>query len=95
MDHLTAYYIHQGGGGRIHVIGPVFVGSPLVQRGNGIGSFLGSLLRIVMLVLESGAGAVGRETLRTGARILSHIADKSPNKNVKDIIVKSVVIVDL
>jgi hypothetical protein len=48
MDPLTAYYIRQGGGRCLGDInGPVYVGSHLVQRGSGIGSFLSSLFRIV------------------------------------------------
>jgi hypothetical protein len=87
MDPLTAYYVRQGGGGRLDdIIGPVYVGSHLVQRGSGIGSFLGSLFRIVRPVLASGAGAVGRETLRAGANIISDIANKSSDTKVKDII---------
>ena len=46
MGSLAEYYIRQGG--RIDdYIGPVYVGSPFVQRGHGIGSFLAGLFRMV------------------------------------------------
>jgi hypothetical protein len=50
MDSLADYYIHQGGGGGSSeqlddLFGPMYVGSPYVQRGHGIGSFLAGLFR--------------------------------------------------
>jgi hypothetical protein len=90
MDPLKAYYIRQGGGGRLDdIVGPVYIGSCyLVQRGSGIGigSFLSSLFRIVKTVLASGPGAVVRKTLRAGANIISNIANKSSDTQVKDTI---------
>jgi hypothetical protein len=76
-----------GRGGRLDdIIGPVYVGSHLVQRGSGIGSFLSSLFRIVKPLPASRAGAVGRETLRAGANIISDRANKSSGTKVKNII---------
>jgi len=64
-------------------IGPIHFYPPFVQRGHGIGSFLGGLFRSRKPVLWSGAKdlgkatfkAIGREVLRTGGKILTHIAD--------------------
>jgi hypothetical protein len=84
MSPLTANNVRQGGGGRLDdIIGHVYVGSNLGQRGSNIGSFLGSVFRIVKAVLASGAGAVGRETLRPGANITSDMANKSSDTVVK------------
>ena len=58
-----------------------------MQRGHGIGSFLGGLFRQVRTVLWSGVKAVGRETLLTGGRILSDLADNTGGitKNVSNL----------
>ena len=77
MTPLGQYYIRQavGGGGRGHSgIGPIYSVSPFVQRGHGIGSFLRGLWRTVRPVLWSSAKAVGREALRTGAKVMTDIA---------------------
>jgi hypothetical protein len=48
IGSLTDYYIHQreGGGGenQDNLFGPVYVGSPYMQWGHGIGSFLAGIL---------------------------------------------------
>jgi hypothetical protein len=72
MDSLVDYYIHQGGvgGSSEHLddlFGHVFVGSPNVQRGHGIGSFLAGLFRSLKPLAIRGARALGREALSTGA----------------------------
>lgn len=91
MDHLTTYYINQAGGGSLgDVVGPVYNGSPYIQHGHGIGSFLSSLFRIVKPVLIRGAKAVGRETLSAGSNILADMVTKSPDVKVKDIVSKRV-----
>lgn len=89
MDPLTAYYVNQSGG-RLGDLGPLYVGSPFVQRGEGIGSFLGGLFRMIKPVLFSGAKAVGRETLSAGANILSDIVQKKPDEKVKNIVKRRV-----
>ena len=87
MDPLTAYYINQSGGGGLgDLIGPVYKGSPYIQQGHGIGSFLGGLFRIVKPVLIQGAKAIGKESLTAGANILSDLAAKSKNQKLKDIV---------
>ena len=87
MGSLAEYYIRQGG--RIDdEIGPVYVSSPYVQRGHGIGSFLAGLFRIVKPVAIRGARALGREALHAGAQILTDIGEKTPDTRVKDIVAK-------
>lgn len=43
------------------------------QRGHGIGSFLGGMLRTVAPLFKSGAKAIGNEALRAGANILGDV----------------------
>lgn len=93
MDPLSLYYVHQAGGGKDRfddVIGPIYASTPFVQRGHGIGSFLGGLFRMVRPIFVRGARTLGRETLRTGGKILTDIADKQPNVKVRDIVSKHV-----
>jgi hypothetical protein len=60
MDRYTRDYINQSGGGEI---GPVYMASFRVQRGNGIGSiFRGST--VLLNLLYSGAKTVGKEALK-------------------------------
>ena len=88
MGSLAEYYIRQGG--RIDdEIGPVYVSSPYVQRGHGIGSFLAGLFRMVKPIAIRGARALGREALHAGAQILTDIDEKkTPDTRVKDIVAK-------
>jgi hypothetical protein len=86
MDPLTAYYVNQGGGRLDDYIGPMYVGSPYIQHGKGLGSFLAGLFRIVKPVLVSGAKSLGKAALTTGANIISDIASKQEGSKVKDIV---------
>ena len=52
------YYVKQAGNGL-----PVFRGASF-QKGYGIGSVFGSIGRAVLLLLKSGAKAVGKEALK-------------------------------
>jgi len=97
MNPLVSYYLHQAGrgsnrgGGGYSSIGPVYSTAPFVQRGHGIGSFLSGLFRFVKPILWSGAKVVGRETLRTGGKILQDIADNSsPDVKAHDIVSKHI-----
>ena len=76
-DPLLQYYLHQAGRGSHGGIGPIYSVPPFLQCGHGLGSFLSGLFRLVRPVLWSGLKAVGRETLRTGGRILSDLADNT------------------
>jgi hypothetical protein len=69
-------------------IGPVYSVHPFVQRGHGIGSFLRNLFRLVRPVIWSGVKAVGKESLRTGTKILTDIADT--DRRPRDIITSHV-----
>ena len=91
MDPLLRYYLNQAGrgiGGR-GCIGPIYSVPPIYQRGYGIGSFLCSLWRMVRPILWRGAKTVGRETLRTGGKILSDMADNSGGTPAGDIVSKN------
>jgi len=85
MDPLVRYCLHQAGGGQHYGIGPIYASPPFFQRGYGIGSFLAGLWRVVRPALWSGAKNFGRETLRTGGDILTHIA-RSTDEDPRDIV---------
>ena len=76
-DPLLQYYLNQAGRGSHSGLGPIYSVPPFMQRGHGIGSFLSGLFWLVRPVLCSGVKAVGRETLRTGGKILSVVADNA------------------
>ena len=75
MKDLQQYYLHQASSGTHSGLDLIYSVLPFVQRRHGIGSFLSGLFRLVRSVLWSGVKAVGRETIRTGGRILSDLAD--------------------
>ena len=54
------YYTIQAGNGL-----PVFVGARM-QRGHGIGSVIGGLLRGAIPLIKKGASAIGKQALRSG-----------------------------
>ena len=74
-DPLSQYYIHQADCGTHNEVGPIYSVPHFLQRGHGVGSFLSGLFRTVRPVLWIGVKAVVRETLRTGGKILSDLAD--------------------
>jgi hypothetical protein len=101
MNPLVQYYLRQAGRGSRRDpggIGPVYDSPLYLQRGHGIGSFLGGLFGSIRPLVWSGdkslgkatVKALGQETLRTGGRILSDIADKTPDISTSDIISKHV-----
>ena len=77
MHPLTRYYIHQAVGGG--VIGPIYSIPPYIQRGHGIGDYLGLLFRAIKPWLFRSAKAAGKAlglaALQTESQILSDIAD--------------------
>jgi hypothetical protein len=97
MNPVVKYYVSQAsrgnGRGDSSGIGPIYSIAHFVQRGQGIGSLLSGLFRIVRRVLWSGAKTVGgqtfkalrREALRTGGKILQDIAE-NPQVSSHDII---------
>lgn len=72
-DVYTEYYLRQAGSG----FGGVYT-SGLYQKGHGIGSFLGGLLRCVFPLLKSGSSTLGTEILKSGANIISDISKNEP-----------------
>ena len=76
-ETLVRHCLHQVGRGSRSGIGPIYSVPHFVQRGHGIGSFLSGLFRLVRPVLWGVVKAVGRETLRTGGKILSDLADNT------------------
>ena len=93
MNRLTRYYINQAGGGGSGEVGTIYSVPPFVQRGNGLGSFLGGLFRSIrpffFFGIRTAGKALGREALRTGGKILTHKAD-NPQTGIKEIISKHV-----
>ena len=61
------YYARQAAGSL-----PYFAGAQY-QRGHGLGSLFGGLLRSVMQLLKRGAVALGRGALKTGVRIADDV----------------------
>ena len=57
------YYVRQVGGAL-----PVFAGGR-VQRGHGLGSLFGSLIRSATPLIKSGAIALGKRALKTGLNV--------------------------
>ena len=77
MNPIERYYFNQAGRGYGDTdIGPVYSVPHFIQRGHGIGSVL--FWRWIKPILWSGAKILGRESVRTGGRIL---ADLSQNTN--------------
>ena len=75
-DTYTDYYLRQAEG---RGYGGAYHGSS--QKGDGLGSFLGGLLRRVYPLLKSGAKALGTEALSTGVNLLR---DAISGKSMKD-----------
>ena len=61
------YYARQAGGAL-----PYFAGAPY-QRGHGLGSLFGGLLRSAMPLIKRGAVALGKGALKTGVRIADYV----------------------
>ena len=87
MDQLVLYYLHQAGTGRAdNGIGPVYSTPTFLQRGHGIGSFLGGLwLSYVFPLLWQCSKAVGSEAIVTGRNIIGDMAwNTDPNARIRD-----------
>ena len=74
MMSYIAYYNYQVGGGGDGVK-TVYIGSRF-QRGHGIGSFLGGLLRGVLPYLKSGARFLSKEAFKTGINVIDDIENR-------------------
>jgi len=85
MHPLETYYLNQAGRGLPSApgIGPIYSAPLYLQRGHGIGNFLGTQFRVVRFLLRN----VGR----TGGKIITNIAkNKSPDVSAEDTISKHV-----
>jgi len=72
MNPIVWYYLHQAGrcyGGTN--IGPIYSVPHFIHRGHGIGSVLTGFWRWIKPILWSGAKSLGRESMRTGGKILA------------------------
>jgi len=80
MDPFESHYRGQTGGGLDFSIGPVYRAGFSRQRGRGFSSFLRSVLSYVTPLFKSGAQALGKAALSTGANIISDVvaSDGSP-----------------
>ena len=90
MNQIERYYLHQAGRGYTDTdIGPVYSVPHFVQRGHSIGSVLTGFWRWIKPILWSGAKTLGRESVRTGGRILADLAQNT-NSDVtpRDIVAK-------
>ncbi len=68
-DLYETYYLNQSGSGL-----PIFVGYS-GQRGHGLGSMLGGLVRKAMPLLQRGLKSFGKQALKTGMEIVSDVVD--------------------
>ena len=73
IEPYEKYYAIQAGGG----IDSWYRGAP-VQRGHGIGSFLGGLFRAALPLIKRGAIAVGKQALGCGVNVLDDIDNGIP-----------------
>ena len=93
MDPLVRYYLHQVRRGRVDSgIGSIYSTPPFLQRGHGIGSFLGGLWRsYVRPLLWQGAKAMGLEAIVTGRNIFVDMAQNTdPNARIRNLLRKNV-----
>lgn len=73
-DALTKYYTTQVGSGQsLFYSGPIYQRAGSVQRGSGIGSFLGGLFRRILPILRKGTVAVGKEVINSGANFMNDV----------------------
>lgn len=81
-DIYTKYYFTQSGRGEIgNVYRADFFG---VQRGRGLGSILGGLIRILRPVFMRGLNVIKNQAIKTGSDILTDIGTKPFKQILKD-----------
>ena len=90
MNPIERYYFHQAGCGYGDTdIGPVYSDPHFVQRGHGIGSVLTGFWRRIKPIFWSGAKTLGRESVRTGGRIMADLAQNTnSDMTPRDIVAK-------
>lgn len=81
VNAYTTYYLNQSGGG---LIGNIYKSPYLgIQRGRGLGSIFGGLLRFLKPIFKSGLSAVKDQAIKTGINVLQDIGTTSkPIKNI-------------
>lgn len=73
---LEQYYLAQAGTGGSFYSGPIYQrGAGSLQRGAGIGSFLGGLIRRILPILRKGTIAVGKEVINSGSNFMTDIGN--------------------
>ena len=75
--NYNEYYARQAGGAL-----PYFAGAQY-QRGHGLGSLFGGLLRSAMSLIKRGAVALGKGALKTGVRIADDMSGQSIKRATK------------
>ncbi len=68
FNYYDQYYLNQVGSGM-----PIYRGSPILQRGYGLGGLLGGLFRKAVPLLKKGATMIGKQALRTGIGIADDV----------------------
>lgn len=77
---MCSYYLtHQRGGG-LADIGGLYRAPVFIQRGRGVGSFFAGLWKYIAPLAVSGLKTIGKQSLKTGADVLSDLAE---GKNLK------------
>lgn len=80
-EQYLAYFEAQANG---RGVGGTFK-SVRLQKGNGIGSFLGGLFRKVLPYIKNGASALGNELLNTGVGLLrDHLKGTDPRTSINE-----------
>lgn len=74
---LTRYYLAQAGAGSPSFYsGPIYQrGNGVSQRGSGIGSYLGGLIRRLLPILRKGTIALGKEVINNGSKFIMDLGD--------------------
>jgi hypothetical protein len=93
MNPLVQFYLRQAVCGFIQGddIRPIYFTALFLQRGHGIGSFLGCLWQTVEPLLWSSAKTLRREAILTRGKIVTGISEnKSPDVTTRDIVWKHV-----
>ena len=76
--NYNEYYARQAGGAL-----PYFAGAQY-QRGHGLGSRFGGLLRSALPLIKSGAVALGKGALKTGVRIADDVMSLQQRDDARD-----------
>lgn len=70
MKEIEDYYLRQAGSGL-----PAFVGSPVYQRGHGLGNIFSGLAKMIVPVLKTAGKKVLRQGLQSGTEVLGDVLE--------------------